>query len=296
MVDVFSAAPAGRKEGGYSTSSGARAYGNPDSFNVLRLDPPIQFASSPCNSMLEGKIESHSPAYPEWFIPTASGGQYQTNTFLIDDLKAPNDNPPDYSPSIFPFRNFWRSLGKAEWVCGPALAYRNGDRVQHFPATDLSLFDYERHISVSEDGFGVRKTPDGTVLIKVGPRVWNAGSPAQCGGCPITEMKIFALTEMKTFALGLRNLLTLLDLGGVIGNSGPYSQSPMSQDFSISADWSRLTEYDEAGEENPVTPAGPSVTYTWSSVTYCLRGGNYVKCGEGKNVKPPALPLIRQLE
>jgi hypothetical protein len=275
MVDVFSSAPAGKKEGAFSTTSSVRAYGKPGSFNSLQFNPPLPFEITPCISKLEAKITEFSPTHPEWFIPSADPGGYEADAFLLENRVGPNGEPPDVSPSVFPIHNFWRSLGPSEWVCGPNLAYRNGSAVRDF-GMDVLLFDANRDVSVSEDGFAARKEPDGTVLIKVGPRVWNVGSMSQCGACDRTDFKIFALDENL-------NLITILDLNDVVDS--PHLDS---QDFTVSPDWSQVVEYNQT--EDPA-----SGDQKWSSVSYCLASGMYTECGRKDNVKPPDPPLIRQL-
>ena len=275
MVDVFGPAPAGKKEGGFSTTSSVRAYGNPESFNTLKFNPPLRFEITPCGSKPEAKITEFSPAYPEWFIPSASPRGYETDAFLLEDWGGPNGDPPDVSPSIRLVHNFWRSLGPSEWVCGPNLSYRNGSIVRNF-GMDISLFDANRDVSVSEDGFDARKEPDGTVLIKVGPRVWNAGSMTQCGACARTDFKIFALDKNLS-------LITILELDDVVDS--PHLDS---QDFTVSPDWSQVVEYNQTDD-----PA--SGDQKWSSVTYCLASGFYTECGRKDDVKPPDPPVIRQL-
>ena len=276
MVDVFSAAPAGRKEGAFSTTSSARIYGRPETFNVLHLEPPLLFEVNPCRSELNAENNTRGTTepypmystYPVWFVP-GTGNAHAKAAFHVGDYwpaaqPAWDDRPPDVTPTISPFQYFWHSLGADEYVCGPNLTYRKGDAIREFPMT------------VSEDGFDAKRTAGGTVLIKVGPRVWNPGTNSQCGACPRTDLEIYAIDKNM-------NLITLLSLGTVIGGGSP----PWSQDFTVSADWSKVVEYDatqnEGGDE------------AWSAVTYCRGDLGYAVCDRKQDVKPPEPPVIRQL-
>jgi hypothetical protein len=278
MVDVFSAAAAGRREGAFATTSSARAFGNPGTFNILHLDRPISFELSPCHPPMHGVTVDWSSEYPAWFIPSKPIGEYQADAFLIEDWDWPagdgGSQSPSVSPQVHAFRYFWRAVGTKEWVCGPSLEYRNGDAIHDF---DLNITSYDagRDVDVTEDGFAARRGADNRTLIKIGPRVWNAGCNAQCGACPRTELRIFTLDQNFS-------LITLMDLENVVGNPELYSQ-----DFSISPDWSHITEYDLGGDDQDPD--------AWSSITYCLGQEGYTVCDQKKNVKPPDPPVIRQL-
>jgi hypothetical protein len=278
MVDVFSAAPAGKREGSFATTSIARVYGDPGTFNVLHLDPPIAFEMSPCHPSMSGVTVDWSSTYPAWFVPSKPLGEYQADAFLVEDWGWPagaeDSQSPSVSPQVHPFHYFWRALGAKEWVCGPELEYRNANAILDLDL-NITSYDAERDADVTEYGFDARSSSDSRVLIKVGPRVWNAGSQVQCGACPRTELRILSIDKNL-------NLITLLDLENTVG--GPPDL--YSQDFSISPDWSQITEFDQTGgdDDHP----------TWSSVTYCFGQESYSICGQKEGVKPPDPPLIRQ--
>src|SRR5271168_1337894 len=74
MVDVFSAAPSGKKTGVYATSSPARVYGDPGTFNAVRIDPPVNYRLTPCNLPLQGldrveELSGNEPSHAAWFVP-----------------------------------------------------------------------------------------------------------------------------------------------------------------------------------------------------------------------------------
>jgi hypothetical protein len=278
MIDVFSAAPPGRREGAYSTTSATRAYGKPETFGLFHLDTSIVFQTSPCRSPLESEkyvnTLGYAEKFPAWFIPamrTPHG--YQTDAFLVGLWR---DQDIEISPMIFPFHYFWRSLGTSEWVCGPDLAYRKGNTIRSFSMSVAEVFGPgQADKNVAEVGFEVKRRLNGQILIKVGPRLSGTGGMGQCGGCPWSDLSILGID-------GDSNLITLLSLRKQIDGD-----SISSQDFSISPDWSRVVEYDATGED------GERI---WSSVTYCLRRGRYEQCGvEKKGVKPPYPAFFKQL-
>lgn len=266
MVDVFRAAPPGRREGPFSTTSAARADGKPDTFNVLRLDPPRVFELSPCGSKLEG-TDAYGKVHAAWFIPkVTSGDSYQADAFLIVNEAHGYQYEPEetVSPTVRPIHFFWHKIGTAEWACGPALTYRGGNTIREYGG------------EVSQEGFEARRTPDGRILIKEGPWVWHSefGS-GQCGACPRMKLKVMTLDSNL-------NLITLLDLEDRIG--GP--PEPSSGDITVSPDWSQVEKFEQTGPDKE--------HLTWSSVMFCLKSGRYTECGRKVGVKPPDPPVIRQ--
>lgn len=167
--------------------------------------------------------------------------------------------------------NFWRPVGRAQWVCGPDLMYRDGDMARAL-GTNIRLPNEQS--SLRDGGFDARRQSDGTILMKIGPKVWNAGSSTMCGGCDRTVFQILELDKNL-------NLITLLDLGTTLDQPGTSSQ-----DYRISADWSPIVQFDDIPDQNGDDK--------WSSVTFCLESGAYSQCGKELDAKPPDPPLIRQ--
>jgi hypothetical protein len=265
MVDVFSAAAPGKKEGAFSTTSAARAFGKPETFNLLRFDQAQIFDVSPCGNKLEG-TDAYGNLHPAWFIPKASKDDpYQADAFVIvNEARGYQYEPGDtISPTIRPVHFFWSPIGGENWVCGPQLTYRSGNIIR----------DYGEE--VSPEGFDAKVIADGKVLIKEGPEAWYSefGS-GQCGACPRMRLKILTLDSNL-------NLILLLDLEKRIGGD----PEPTSGDMTVSADWSEIVEYVQMGFEEDAT---------WSSTAYCLKSGRYTECGRKKDVKPPDPPVIRQ--
>jgi hypothetical protein len=276
LVDVFRAVPPGKKVGGYSTSSPARVYGKPETFNTLRLDSPFYFRLTPCDLPLVAS-DKRGEYHPAWFLPTSRPGQDISDTFIVvNDPAGYRYEPAGLSPTVRRTHYFWKDVGQDEWVCGPHLTYKRRGQSESFPFT------------ISEDGFATKRLADGTLLVKTGPRVWYSefGS-GQCGACPWTDLRVFELgKDMKFYGV--------LSLGDVVG--GPPGL--FSQDFTVSSDWSQITEYDFRGSDNGDPPE------SWSSTTWCLsensRKGeahaySYEKCGQKEKVQPPDPPVLKEL-
>jgi hypothetical protein len=266
MVDVFSAAAPGKKEGAYSTTSATRVFGKTETFNVIRFEPARVFEMSPCGNKLEG-TDAYGNVHDAWFVPKEkSSDPYQGNAFVVvNEAHGYQYEPGDtISPTVRDMHFFWRGIGGDEWVCGPELTYRSGKKIRDYGS------------GVSEEGFDARRLADGKVLIKEGPEVWYSefGS-GQCGACPRIRLKIQSLDANL-------NLISLLDLEDRIGGGS----EPSSGDFTVSPDWSEIVKYLQMDSNDS--------TATWSSVAYCFKSGRYMECGRKKDVKPPEPPGIRQ--
>ena len=262
MVDVFSAAPAGKRDGPFSSTSSTREFGKPATFNRLRLDPPRVFALAPCQERLQGD-DIYGYPQPAWFIPKADAGQaFQADAFLVvNEVHGYQYEPGDtISPTLRPIHFFWHAISPDEWVCGPQLAYRQGTIVRNFGP------------EVSDQGFDARRTPEGKLLIKSGPQAWwSEFGSGQCGACPHMRLQILELDANL-------NLIVLLNLDDTVGGLSPFASSG---DVTITPDWSRVVEY--GLDENDV----------WTSVEHCYTGATYQECGRKTDVKPPSPPVIR---
>jgi hypothetical protein len=267
LVDVFNPPPAGNGVVAYSTSSLARIYAKPDTFNALRLDPPQQFQLTPCDMPLAAK-DKYGDTHAAWFIPKADPGMgVDSDAFiLVNDGSGYQYEPDALSPVARPVHFFWHGIGGSEWVCGPYLSYRNSEQSLSFD------------LSVDEDGFDARRLPGGDLLIKVGPRVYGSefGS-GTCGACPRTELRILRLGADQ-------RPLQMLRLGGIIDNG-----AGASQDFALARDWSRIVQYDQPGLDDQGKP-GP-----WSSTAWCRGESTYGQCDHQDNVEPPDPPALKEL-
>ncbi|MGA9884629.1 MAG: hypothetical protein WBQ34_13005 [Candidatus Acidiferrales bacterium] len=268
LVDVFSVTPPGKKSGVYSTSSPARVWADPASFNQLVLNPPRVFHMTPCDMPLTG-IGVYGTARDAWFIPHSSrANSYQSDAFLIVN-EAGGDwyDPTGLSPIAHPVHNFWTAAGPGEWICGPQLTHTKDGRSVTFGQR------------IESDGLAARRLPDGSLLVKSGPYVDTVSQfgAGQCGNCSYTDLEIFRITPDDKIDRALKLGNTLMGI----------SPSPIEEDFSISPDWSKITDYQESVDSNG--DSGP-----WSSTTYCLQDVRYAECGKKDEAKPPKSPLLRE--
>jgi hypothetical protein len=266
LVDVFNAPEPGKKVGAYSTSSPSRVYGRSGTFNLLHFDPPHHFHLTPCDLPVSGPDE-YGKGHAAWFVPkTDQEFEFESDAFVVaNDGAGYPDGPKTLSPIAHPARYFWHGIAENEWVCGPHLSYRKGDRTHYFNA------------HVDESGFDAHRLPDGDLLIKVGPRAYGVNSSGQCGACPRTELRILRLSaDMK--------IHEVLQLGGVIDTG-----TGVSQDFTVSPDWLQVAQYDQRG----LTELGQPEA--WSSITWCLGESGYEECGHKDSVEPPDPPVLKEL-
>jgi hypothetical protein len=267
LVDVFNPPPAGKKAGAYATSSPSRVYARPDTFNQLTFDPPQQFHLTPCDVPLAAK-DKYQDTHPAWFVPQAvQGFDFESDAFiLVNDGGGYQYEPEALSPVARPVHHFWHVIGTNEYVCGPYLSYRRGEKLLNFD------------VDVDRDGFDARRLPGGDLLIKVGPRVYGSEFGAgQCGACPRTDLRIFRIGADL-------HLQEMLNLGGIVDNG-----SGASQDFSVSRDWSHVVQYDEGAMDDQGKP-GP-----WSSTTWCRGESAYRQCDHQDTAEPPDPPVLKEL-
>jgi len=269
MVDVFSSAAPGKRMGPYSSSSPLRAFGKPETFNQLQLQPQRSFQLSPCGAGLEGR-DKYGNKHRGWFLPAHDqGARFEADSFIVvNEAEGYAYDPSGLSPVARTIHHFWQKLGPDEWICGPDLAYRKA----------LSAKRYEER--VDEQGLAGKRLQDGTLLIKSGPLVYYSefGS-GQCGACPRYDLHILALDK---------NLKAkqVLSLGGV------FQGDDDAADFALSPNWLQVIHYQQQRSESNDENAKP----TWLATTYCLRDMEYVKCGEKKDVQPPNSPLLKELQ
>jgi len=267
LVDVFSPAPAGKKMGPFSTSSPARIYGRPETFNHLQLEPARTFKMTGCDVGLTG-TDKYGNDHPAWFIPHAGQTwEAESDAFLlVNESRGYQYLPDGLSPVVRPSHHFWQNVSPGEWICGPELAYRKGENFHLYPE------------NVREEGFAAKRVSDDLLLIKSGPDAYGSefGS-GTCGACPRIDMRVFALDRNLHLSKAL-DLSTLLDNG-----------DGKSIDFSVAADWSSVVQFDQAPFNDQGEPG------LWSSTAWCLRGTAYERCGQEQNVQPPDPPLLQEL-
>ncbi len=276
LVDVFTAAPAGKKMGAESTSSPARVWGQAGHLQLrYRLDPPVSFFVTPCNLPLTGR-DKRGEEHPTWILPNPDPAHTDVaDTFIVvNDAAGYRYEPEGLSPTVLVTHHFWKSVGKDEWVCGPEMTYTNGGR------------SFETSSEIGEEGFDTKRLPDGTLLIKDGPRAkYSEFGSGECGACPTGDLRIFALgKDMLPYEA--------LSIGDFVGGWG---RPLVSEDISVSPDWSQVTQYDLRGDDEQSS--------VWSSTTWCLKANRqidgtegfiYETCGEKENVRPPDPPVVKE--
>ncbi len=99
---------------------------------------------------------------------------------------------------------------------------------------------------VAEEGLAAHRLPNGDLLVKEGPLVDSSefGSGQQCGTCPWTDLTIDHLTPDNKITQALK-------LGDVIAGLG---SGPQDEDFTISPDWSKITEYEQDPDDEKGNP------------------------------------------
>lgn len=273
MVDVFSSASAGQKMGDFSSTATERKWGQPTTFNHVRLAAPRTFSISPCEYKLEQQ-DIYGKSYASWFFPTQSTkDSYLRSTFaLINPAGGYMYAPAGVSPEVTSSDNFWRQLTNGATVCGPDLAWRNGSTVKRVKRTEFNL---------DGEHFETMTLPDGWTFIRSGPTastlsVFGSGA---CGSCLVLGFDIFALSAQGeiTSALNIHE--------GLTGAEGQPSQA----DLTIAPDWKQIILYLEI-----VDPQQTDNTTPWISTTYCLEGHVYKQCAESKQAQPPDPPQFKE--
>jgi hypothetical protein len=217
---------------------------------------------TPCEAALTG-TDKYGEKHPAWFIPQDKDAEADA-FIVVNEASGYAYAPTGLSPIVRPIHRYWRNVGPGEWICGPELAYRKGAVSKQFAET------------IDEVGLDTKRLADGTLLIKSGPMVYYSefGS-GQCGACPRANMSIYALDKNL-------NLTAAFEFDAVVDDGEE------SLDFSISADWSAITQFNQKLKDDGTF--GP-----WSSTRWCLEGAKYRECGHQQNVRPPDPPLLKEL-
>jgi hypothetical protein len=264
MVDVFGAAPEGKKTGAYATTSAARVWGKPESFNHVKLEVARGFAVSPCGDPLV-ETNIYEDAIPAWFFPPKKAGWVGGDFIVTNPAGGYAYAPMGVSPEVEEHQHFWKELEGGDWVCGPRLRLKRGNGTKGFPFV------------VDEKTLEVRALGDGWLMVRSGPSAStvSAFGSGQCGACTVANLNLYAISPEG-------EATPALELTPALGATG---NSPDAVDFDIAEDLTKVTEYDEApsGDDANANPG-------WSSTTYCLQAHVYAQCGTAKDVKPPSPP------
>jgi hypothetical protein len=271
MVDVFSSASAGHKMGDLSSTAPKREWGQPGTFNHLRLAAPRTFSVSPCEHELE-QNDMYGQTHPSWFFPIQSvKDSYLRSTFaLINPAGGYMYAPAGVSPEVQGSNYFWKQLTNGATACGPDLTWRDGSTIKR---SEFAL-DGER--------FETKTLPDGWTLVLSGPTASTLSSfgSGECGSCPVMDFNIFAISPQGEISKAL----------GIHENLGGYGEGQTREaDLTIAPGWKQIILYLDIVDSQQADNTSP-----WSSTTYCLEGHVYKQCAESKQVQPPDPPHFKE--
>lgn len=112
MVNVFNSARPGDKEGPYATSAPNCEWGNPSTFNHIRLDPPRRFLLTPCDVQLT-ELDLYGKTYDAWFFPVQKQNVVSTD-FILQNYEAGYEYwPTNPSPIIHTVERFGKTFPEA---------------------------------------------------------------------------------------------------------------------------------------------------------------------------------------
>ncbi len=265
MVDVFSAAPAGRKTGAYSTTSTTRKWGDPSTFTVVRLASPRQYQIGDCAHRPSAKDIYGDQEYQLYYRPGPNN--VVNNTFFLHNTaRGYQYEPQGMSPVVEKVDWFAKKISDHEWVCGKQLAYRRDDKVVW---SEFTL----------DPNFETKRLPDGTLLINDQPRVdYSYFGSGQCGACARPGITIYRVPPSGV------TIDTALAWGDVVGNEVDDA------DIHVAPDWSKVTIFEEfTNLDKPDDPA------KWRSETFCLQGSTYNSCAKQENVPEPKPRILKDI-
>lgn len=275
MVDVFNPGTGRRKYGGFSSTASQRKYGRPDTFDRLGLEP-VDYHLTPCRYEVPepGAAVVALPPQTRYLRASESGSLYfmpaedrDLRTLLLLDNETHgyqyNPGPESASPVVHAVRYFTAQTGAAETVCGPMLSYVHDGKISR------SNYSID-----AREYFETRKTPDGSILVKEGPRVFYSyyGS-GQCGACPRVLLNIYSI-----------------DAGtGKISHAFHYEGVTQSEsndiDIHVSESWDAVTVFEEHRSYDTERKAENS---RWTATEYCFNrtAASFGECGK-KDPSPP---------
>jgi hypothetical protein len=266
MVDVFGAAPEGKKMGALSTTSAERVWGEPSSFNHLVLDAPRDYAISPCKTAA-CEEDMYGVPHRAWYFPLAGKDPLYPST--VYDLENPAGgymyDPAGVSPIFKADEHFWKIQRDGAAVCGPKLEYHKGD-----------LYE-DSEFYIAKQYFKTRTLPDGWMLVRSGPDM-STQSPfgsGACGSCPVVDFHIYSISPLGAIAGAL----------DITDEFTGDDQKPADGDLAIAPDWTVVTYYEDVITYLNDGKGGEKED--WTATSYCLEGHAYRQCGEVKNASPP---------
>ncbi len=269
MVDVFRPGAGGRRYGPFATTAAERRWGDPTTFNAVGFTSTRRYEVTACAYPLRGYRAPTARYFgygrvraPDtiqtYFLPTASR-DVATVIGLENEAHGYAYEPEGHSPIATPTTYFARPLGSGGLLCGPPLRYRWQGTV--FAADTLTL---DRAVQV-------KPLPDGTFLLRNGPRViYSYYGSGQCGACPRVGLTMLHLDHHR----GVTPALELLEVADFGSND---------LDLSVSDAWDSVWFWNERLVGDDYRPV-------WSLTTYCWDGPGrtYAVCAKHDSVPEPS--------
>ncbi|MBL8233945.1 MAG: hypothetical protein JNL98_35950 [Bryobacterales bacterium] len=259
LVDVFRAHAGRPADQPFSSTATGRRYGFAATYNDARFVSPRKFRLGACAYPLTLR-DIYFESLPGWFLPSR-GAQVQEAFVIQNTVRGYLYEPGGLSPVIRTTRFFERRVAEGEYVCGPELAWRDGEKFSSYSV----LLEPER--------FDARKQSDGSVIVKAGPVVtYSEFGSGMCGACPRVRVDLVRLVPNRPIE-ELWKVYEVVDNGRL-----------EDIDVHIAADWRKFTIFRLPGlGENEGN---------WQAEDYCRVPKGYAVCGTRANVRPPSPRVI----
>jgi hypothetical protein len=269
LVEVFSG-PGRDRKFVYSSTAPSRAYGEPETFNHVRIEQPREYELTPCDYELTG-LDIHREPQKAYFLPTQS--DMLTSVFILQNYtRGYAYGPTGLSPGTRETKFFWKESGD-EVVCGPLLRYKKANTVS--PTLIEKVRDYDFEVVVSSDKFDFRHI-DGDLIVKQGPaEFYSEYGSGQCGACPRVGTTFWRVNADNTAT-------KILDDVAVIDGEDDI-------DVQVSPDWKRVGIYHYLRQWSGNELTDPA----WHSQMMCFEEHTYKKCGPESNTPPPEPRTLR---
>ena len=192
-------------------------------------------------------------------MPTA--GAAISDTFLLENYRGGYAyDPTGNSPGVTKTHFYVKELSPGEYMCGPLLRYFKSGK-----GTDLKERQDKANapVVVSEADIGLRRLPDGTLLLRNGPleggSLYGSG---ECGACPRPSLDVYRVAPDGT-------VTSLANISDIVGNELD------EMDIQLSSDWSRIAIYRHNTEKD-----------AWTDEYLCFKK-TYQKCVGPLHAPPP---------
>jgi len=260
-------------DGSRSSISPDRKDGDPETFRRLDLEVPKVSKITLCGYDLKVRNVNDSQ-FEEWYFPSPEGTV--VNAFALENYTAGYQYDPEGLSPLPLWRHYFsRPINRTSFVCGPALRYTVGSHSHDLNReVDSMGAKYYFEELIDEKYLESRRLPDGTFLLKSGPKVepLNALGHGQCGSCPTARLAIFRLDPTRGITEALRQELV---------QNAPYL---CDAEIRITPDWRTVTVY---RNENCPLDDQPEAQL-WTMERFCWSEGTYTQCATGPSKPPPS--------